>query len=249
MSDTRKLDDSELEANHLVFAAKAKGELPGGLRCLLFVYDWLCAGKPRHTDDWRDDWANTIEDIFDRVGLYMYISPKETAKPVSQIDFDTIYETSTAKIAIAIIGEPAVLKKWLGGYDGSYSLRNLGVNMWGPDGLANETVIEFSTLASFVFGAYGNGKNGEFLISEDLYWTNSHPYNFAQLGDFSGWIATAQATDRNFAELKALVEVADGSVDKIKNNRPEAGPRLEPLRLVPGSRSHTERLCNAVARK
>jgi hypothetical protein len=90
MPDTRKLEDSELEANHLSFAAKAKGELPGGLKCLLFVYDWLSAGKPRRTKlygngDWESiNWARTIEGIFRQVGCYMYIPPNKTAKPVSQ---------------------------------------------------------------------------------------------------------------------------------------------------------------------
>ena len=172
----------------------------------MFMYDLLSDGKPLTTmPTTRAVCGQTsdLEYIFNLVGRAFVLDPNETL----------INTTPHGRIAIAIIAAPALLKRWLDD-QGTCSLRKLGINMWGKNFLANESVIELRTLAPFLDYWNWLRDDPEFVNLES--WNSSTKLDkFMEEGDFLGWAAKAQATDRNFAELKALAEVAGGDVHKM----------------------------------
>jgi hypothetical protein len=72
------------------FIAAMKDELPDGLKCLLFMYDWLSGGKPRTAEEDMEDWlvGTPLEEIFRIVGLPQAVWPNE----------ELVHKTSNGKV-------------------------------------------------------------------------------------------------------------------------------------------------------
>jgi hypothetical protein len=209
--------------SHPFFTA-ARSELPGDLRCLVFVYDWLRNGKPRTTpyemekedDDDENSWADQMIEVFNLIGFAAIIPPDPLTPKAAEyrpVDFQSINGTPNGKIVFAIIGTTELLKKWLGTWSGEYDLGELHFKAWGKHFLGDDVrKIKLSSLASF-FDYYMSVLDWEV---EELSWKGVDAFNFAyDEGDFAGWLAKAQATDEDFAKLAALVAASEGRIEKM----------------------------------